>query len=96
MAARADCTSSGRPTTAEAMAAVADAGADFVGLNFYPPSPRAVTPAEAAALIAAAPAALKKVGLFVDPDDEGPADDTADAESADAESADADDVEVTS
>lgn len=51
------------------MAAVADAGADFVGLNFYPPSPRAVTPAEAAALIAAAPATLKKVGLFVDPDD---------------------------
>lgn len=55
--------------SAEAMAAVVDGGADFVGLNFYPPSPRAVTPAEAAALIALAPAGLRKVGLFVDPDD---------------------------
>ena len=40
--------------------------------------------------------AVAHLSLFVDPDDEGPADDTADAESADAESADADDVEVTS
>lgn len=55
--------------SAEAMAAVVDGGADFVGLNFYPPSPRAVTPAEAASLIALAPAGLRKVGLFVDPDD---------------------------
>jgi phosphoribosylanthranilate isomerase len=47
-------------------AAVAD-GADFIGLNFFPPSPRAVTPAQAAAL---APANTAKVGLFVDPTDD--------------------------
>jgi len=55
--------------SAEAMEAVVEGGADFVGLNFYPPSPRAVTPAEAASLIALAPAGLQKVALFVDPDD---------------------------
>jgi phosphoribosylanthranilate isomerase len=43
------------------------AGADFIGLNFFPPSPRAVTPAQAAAL---APADASKVGLFVDPTDD--------------------------
>ena len=53
----------------EALSAVVDGGADFFGLVFYPPSPRAVTPAEAARLIAAAPPSIAKVGLFVDPDD---------------------------
>lgn len=55
--------------TQEALSAVVDGGADFFGLVFYPPSPRAVTPAEAATLIAAAPSSIRKVGLFVDPDD---------------------------
>lgn len=55
--------------TAEALATAAEAGAEFIGLNFYAPSPRAVTPAQAAALIAGAPAGLIKVGLFVDADD---------------------------
>jgi phosphoribosylanthranilate isomerase len=49
-------------------AAVA-AGADFIGFVFYPPSPRAVTPAEAAALSARAAGGPVRVGLFVDPDD---------------------------
>ncbi|NKC32320.1 phosphoribosylanthranilate isomerase [Falsiroseomonas selenitidurans] len=49
--------------------AAARAGADYVGLVFFPPSPRAVTPAEAAALSAALPGGPQRVGLFVDADD---------------------------
>jgi phosphoribosylanthranilate isomerase len=52
-----------------ALAAAAAGGADFVGFVFYPPSPRAVTPAQAATLSAQAPAGLGRVGLFVDADD---------------------------
>ena len=56
--------------TPEALRAVVVAGAEFVGLNFYPPSPRSVTPDQAAALAAAAPQHLCKVGLFVNVEDE--------------------------
>lgn len=52
---------------AAAMAAAREA--DFLGFVFYPPSPRAVTPAEAIALAGQAPMGPKRVGLFVDPDD---------------------------
>lgn len=52
----------------EAYDAALAAGADLVGFVFYPPSPRAVAPAQAAA-IAGAPAGPLRVGLFVDPDD---------------------------
>jgi phosphoribosylanthranilate isomerase len=41
-------------------------GADAIGLVFYPPSPRAVTPALAAGLAEAVPAFVTLVGLFVD------------------------------
>jgi phosphoribosylanthranilate isomerase len=51
-----------------AYAAARDAGADLVGFVFYPPSPRAVAPADAAA-IAGDGAGPLRVGLFVDPDD---------------------------
>jgi phosphoribosylanthranilate isomerase len=44
------------------------AGADYVGFVFYPPSPRAVTPAEAFRLSARALRGPKRVGLFVAPD----------------------------
>ena len=44
-------------------------GASHVGLVFYPPSPRSVTPAEAAALAAIAGTRAVRTGLFVDPDD---------------------------
>jgi phosphoribosylanthranilate isomerase len=44
-------------------------GARYVGLNFFPPSPRAVTPARAAELAITIPGTVTKVGLFVDPDD---------------------------
>jgi phosphoribosylanthranilate isomerase len=56
--------------TPEALRATVEAGAEYVGLNFYPRSPRAVTPDQAAALTAAAPPRLCKVGLFVDVEDE--------------------------
>ncbi|MFZ6047136.1 phosphoribosylanthranilate isomerase [Pseudomonas sp. CR3202] len=49
----------------DALAAVA-AGADAVGLVFYPKSPRAVTPAQARAIVAALPPFVTSVGLFVD------------------------------
>ena len=44
----------------------ADAGADAIGLVFYPASPRSVTPAEAAAIAASLPPFVMAVGLFVD------------------------------
>jgi phosphoribosylanthranilate isomerase len=43
------------------------AGADYVGLVFFPPSPRFVTPAQAAALSARHPGGPQRVGLFVAP-----------------------------
>ncbi len=52
-----------------ALATAAEAGADWVGFVFFPPSPRAVTPAQAAALSAGCPAGPERVGLFVDPTD---------------------------
>lgn len=56
-------------STAETLAAAVAGGAALVGFVFYPPSPRAVTPSQAAALAGAVPARVKKVGLLVDPDD---------------------------
>jgi len=45
--------------------AAARAGADAVGLNFYPRSPRYLPDDDARNLVAALPAGLLKVGLFV-------------------------------
>lgn len=56
--------------TRAAVDAAADGGAAFIGLNFYPPSPRAVSKEQAAALAAGKPPGIKTVGLFVDPDNE--------------------------
>ena len=56
-------------STRAALAAAVDGGAAFVGLVFYPPSPRSVAVADAAALAAAAPPRVERVGVFVDPDD---------------------------
>lgn len=44
----------------------AEAGADAVGLVFYPASPRYVTPEQAARIVAALPPFVMAVGLFVD------------------------------
>ncbi|MCY1276428.1 N-(5'-phosphoribosyl)anthranilate isomerase [compost metagenome] len=49
----------------DALAAIA-AGADALGFVFYARSPRAVTPAQASAIIAALPPFVTTVGLFVD------------------------------
>ncbi len=57
-------------STPEAMEASVDGGAHFIGLNFYPRSPRAVSPNLAAQLARLAPTGVRVVGLFVDPDDD--------------------------
>ena len=46
-----------------------EAGADLVGFVFFPPSPRHVTPAQAAALSVRHPGGPLRAGLFVDPDE---------------------------
>ncbi|MBB1127100.1 phosphoribosylanthranilate isomerase [Thiospirillum jenense] len=53
-------------TRAEDVATAVSCGVDAVGLVFYPSSPRAVTPAQAAALIHTVPPFVTVVGLFVD------------------------------
>src|SRR6266404_8666141 len=54
----------------EGLAAAIEGGAAYLGFVFYPPSPRAVSPARAAALCAAVPAGVRRVGSFVDAADE--------------------------
>jgi len=46
----------------------ADLGADALGFIFYPPSPRAVAPDAARAIIAQLPPLVTTVGVFVDED----------------------------
>ncbi|HTO83073.1 MAG TPA: phosphoribosylanthranilate isomerase [Methylomirabilota bacterium] len=58
----------------EALDAAVAGGASFVGFVFYPPSPRALTPAAAGELAAAVPRTVGKLGLFVDDPDERIAD----------------------
>ena len=52
-----------------ALTAAVEGGASWLGLVFYPPSPRALSPDLAADLAAHAPADRTLVGVFVDPDD---------------------------
>jgi phosphoribosylanthranilate isomerase len=52
-------------TTPDDLRACADAGADAVGINFYPASPRFVDPRKAQPLLRAAPPLLATVGVFV-------------------------------
>ncbi len=51
----------------EDVATAVDAGADAIGLVFYPPSPRHVAPGQAGRLLAQLPAYVTVVGLFVNP-----------------------------
>ena len=48
--------------------AAAQAGADAIGIVFWPKSPRAVSMQQAADIVAALPPFVTTVGLFVDPD----------------------------
>jgi len=57
-------------SSGEAVKAAVVGGAAYLGFVFYPPSPRAVTPAKAALLCAAVPTGISRVGLFVDADDD--------------------------
>jgi phosphoribosylanthranilate isomerase len=41
------------------------AGADFLGFNFYPPSPRYITPAKARRIVRRLPERITVVGVFV-------------------------------
>lgn len=56
-------------TRPEDVAACASAGISYIGLNFFPKSPRYVTPDQARDLSLATPDGMARVGLFVDPDD---------------------------
>jgi len=55
-------------TRAEDVHAAVEAGADAIGLVFYPPSPRFVAFERAAELAALVPPFVTTVGLFVNPD----------------------------
>src|SRR5262249_58913446 len=55
--------------TETALEVALDCGADYVGLVFFPPSPRYVTLAGAAAMAAKARSRAKVVALLVDPDE---------------------------
>lgn len=56
-------------STPETMAAAVDAGADYVAVNFFPPSPRSVTPEQAGELMTPVGDRAVKVGLLVDAGD---------------------------
>jgi phosphoribosylanthranilate isomerase len=56
-------------TTEAALEAALAAGADYVGLVFFPPSPRNLTPEGAKPLAARARGRARIVALMVDPDD---------------------------
>ena len=53
-------------TSAKDARMAVDAGADALGFMFYEPSPRCVTPEQAAAIIAELPTHVARVGVFVD------------------------------
>jgi phosphoribosylanthranilate isomerase len=56
-------------STPETLQAAIEAGADFIGFVFYPPSPRNVDIDTARYLASFVPDHVKKVGLFVNPDE---------------------------
>jgi phosphoribosylanthranilate isomerase len=57
-------------STEEGVSAAVAGGAAYLGFVFYQPSPRAVTPQQAARLCETVPIEVARVALFVDADDE--------------------------
>lgn len=55
-------------TRADDAVAAIEAGADLLGFNFYPKSPRFIAPEEAAPIVALLPRHVQAVGIFVDAD----------------------------
>jgi phosphoribosylanthranilate isomerase len=53
-------------TTPEDAVLAAEAGADAIGLNFHPPSPRCIDVRTAERIVGALPADVRRVGVFVD------------------------------
>lgn len=56
-------------TTPEDALAAAEAGASYIGMNFFPPSPRCIGMDRAAEIVAAVPGSVRKVAVTVDADD---------------------------
>lgn len=56
-------------STAATVDAAISGGAAWLGFVFFPRSPRAIAPDQAASFVRRAPARVGKVGVFVDPDD---------------------------
>ena len=56
-------------TSEQAVRDTAEAGADYLGFNFFPKSPRAISLDDAPRIIGAAPVGVMRVALVVDPDD---------------------------
>lgn len=56
-------------STPDTVDAAVAAGAAYIGFNFFPPSPRHVSPAAAAGLIAPMPSGIGRVAVLVDADD---------------------------
>lgn len=57
-------------TTPEAVDAVIDGNTAYAGFVFYPPTPRNLSPEQAAELTMRLPGGVNRVGLFVNPSDE--------------------------
>lgn len=56
--------------TPETLATAVSSGATHIGFNFFAPSPRFVSPGDAAPLIGQVPAGVGRVAVLVDPDDD--------------------------
>lgn len=56
-------------TQPEHVSAAVNAGARYIGFNFFPKSPRFVQPEQAGTLAGEMPPGVARVGLFVNPDD---------------------------
>lgn len=52
-------------TTADDARMIADSGADAIGLNFYPKSPRYVDDPTAGQIVSALPSQIRRIGVFV-------------------------------